>query len=219
MLMTIWTTISCSKIRISSFSWFVEYGWPSRLIFASWYLRLSILENPKNAKVKEEMMAAVLDNMNSFILWMEGDIAVATPTEPHPQNMIPHQIPWPNSYFNDPTIQPVLQINDMYKKYDTYMNSLKTEWYKNMKFLRTFSEDHQLSEYGSEGNKKEDDINDGRKQLWKQLSLICPTWSHFNITNIISFFFGDIFVRCCFPQNFFTATWVENKKKILLKIV
>ena len=121
MLMTIWTTISCSKIRISSFSWFVEYGWPSRLIFASWYLRLSILEKPRNANVKEEMMAAVLDNMNSFILWMEGDTAVATPTEPHPQNMIPHQIPWPNSYFSDPTIHPVLQINDMYKWYEDYI--------------------------------------------------------------------------------------------------
>ena len=52
---------------------------------------------------------------------------------------------------------------------------IKTKWYKNNTFLRTFSEDHQLSEYGSEGNKKKDDIDDGRKQLWKQLSLICPT--------------------------------------------
>ena len=119
--MTIWTTISCSRILISSFSWFVEYGWPSRGMFASLYLRLSILEKPRNASVKEEMMAAMLDNINSFILWMEGDAAVATPMEPHPQNMIPHQIPWPNSYFNDPTIHPVLQINEMFKWYGTVM--------------------------------------------------------------------------------------------------
>ena len=69
-------------------------------------------------------MAAVLDNINSFILWMDGDTAVATPTEPHPQNMIPHQIPWPNSYFNDPTTHPVLQI-DKYtakKRFTYYYN-------------------------------------------------------------------------------------------------
>ena len=109
----------------------------------------------------------------------------------------------------------------MYSWYEIIYHSqfILTGWYRSVEFLRTFCKNHQLSEYGSEWYKKEDDIDDGRKQLWKQLSLICPTWSHFNITNIISFFFGDIFVRCCFPQNFFTATWVENKKKILLKIV
>ena len=72
---------------------YVEYGCPSKLIFARSFLKLSTLEMDRNANIRAKIVAIMFDKTNNLSLNMDGDIADRTPRIPLKRNMIPHQIP------------------------------------------------------------------------------------------------------------------------------
>ena len=75
----------------------VEYGCPCKVIFARLYLNLSIFKQDKKASKRATTMATRFDTKNNLTLGTDGDIAELTPSMPHTQNMVPHQIPCPYS--------------------------------------------------------------------------------------------------------------------------
>ena len=95
-LMVIWTTKSTSRVLIlvSSFEK-DEYGWPSILIFDRFIRNLYTLQEDTAASIPAKIMVVIFVNTNNFVFNTDGDFAQSVPSNPHTQNMIPHQIPCP----------------------------------------------------------------------------------------------------------------------------